>query len=238
MLVAKDLGKTYQGRKVVKDISLYVVPGEVVGLLGPNGAGKSTTFYMIAGILHPEYGKIIMNDRDITELPIYRRVHLGLSYLPQEPSIFRGLTVYENILAAVEIFEDDRRKQKLKVDELLEEFSVSYLADISGAALSGGERRRVEIARCVATKPKYLLLDEPLAGVDPIATMEIKEIIAHLKKRGVGVLITDHNVKETLSMIDRAYIVYDGMLLADGTVNAITQNEKVKKLYLGKDFST
>lgn len=236
-LAITNLGKHYNGRPVVRDISLNVQRGEAVGLLGPNGAGKTTTFYMITGLITPDYGNIILNNNDVTDLPMYRRARLGIGYLPQESSIFRGLTVEENIMAVLEIAEPLSEKRPLRLEELLGEFSVTHLRNAPALALSGGERRRVEIARALASNPSFILLDEPLAGIDPIAVSDIRDIVFHLKDRGIGVLITDHNVRETLDIIDRAYIIHDGAVLMEGTPEEIVGNEAVRKVYLGDKFS-
>ena len=236
-LEISKLGKQYNGRPVVRDISLNVKRGEAVGLLGPNGAGKTTTFYMITGLITPDYGKITLNDNDITDLPMYRRARLGIGYLPQESSIFRGLSVEENIMAVLEIAEPVREKRPIILDELLAEFSVTHLRNAPALALSGGERRRVEIARALASNPSFILLDEPLAGIDPIAVSDIRDIVSHLKDRGIGVLITDHNVRETLEIIDRAYIIHDGNVLMEGTPEEIVDNENVRRVYLGESFT-
>lgn len=236
-LVVEKIGKVYQKRRVVKDVNLVVRKAEVVGLLGPNGAGKTTSFYMLMGVVYPDYGKIYLDGKDITYLPMYQRARLGIGYLPQESSVFRGLTVAQNIMAVLEVTEAKEQDREKILEELLAEFSITHLANISAAALSGGERRRVEIARCLAADPRYILLDEPLAGVDPIAVFDIKALIMHLKERGIGILITDHNVKEALTMIDRAYIIYAGSVLAEGDVNSIVNNSEVRKLYLGEKFN-
>lgn len=232
-----NLGKHYNGRPVVRDISLKVKRGEAVGLLGPNGAGKTTTFYMVTGLITPDYGTISLNGNDVTDLPMYRRARLGVGYLPQESSIFRGLTVEENIMAVLEIAEPVREKRYTRLEELLGEFSITHLRNAPALALSGGERRRVEIARALASNPSFILLDEPLAGIDPIAVSDIRDIVFHLKDRGIGVLITDHNVRETLEIIDRAYIIHEGTVLMEGTPEEIVGNEAVRKVYLGDKFS-
>lgn len=232
-----NLGKQYNGRPVVRDISLYVKRGEAVGLLGPNGAGKTTTFYMITGLITPDYGKIMLNGEDVTDLPMYRRARLGVGYLPQESSIFRGLTVEQNIMAVLEIAEPVREKRSTRLDALLGEFSITHLRTAPALALSGGERRRVEIARALASHPSFILLDEPLAGIDPIAVSDIRDIVSHLKDRGIGVLITDHNVRETLEIIDRAYIIHEGTVLMEGSPEEIVGNENVRRVYLGEKFS-
>lgn len=236
-LEAKNLGKQYAKRPVVRDVSLSVQRGEAVGLLGPNGAGKTTCFYMIMGLVSPDYGNILLDDNDITDLPMYRRSRLGIGYLPQESSIFRGLTVEENIRAVLEVNEPVSEKWPIILDELLAEFSITHLRNAPALALSGGERRRVEIARALASNPSFILLDEPLAGIDPIAVADIREIVSHLKDRGIGVLITDHNVRETLEIIDRAYIIHDGTVLMEGTPDEIVGDANVRRVYLGERFS-
>lgn len=236
-LFANNLGKSYSKRPVVKDVSLSLMRGEAVGLLGPNGAGKTTCFYMITGLIKPEYGEIILDGEIITHLPMYRRARRGIGYLPQEASIFRGLNVEDNIKAVLEVSEKSSYKQKRKLDALLGEFSLTHLRLAPSMALSGGERRRLEIARAIASEPSFILLDEPLAGIDPIAVSEVREIVSHLKNRGIGVLITDHNVRETLEIIDRAYIIHDGIVLMEGTPDEIVGNEAVRKVYLGEQFT-
>ncbi len=236
ILSAKNLQKTYGKKTVIRDISLEIKQGEVVGLLGPNGAGKTTCFYMIVGLVNVGGGNIFIDQLDITGMPMYHRAHLGLGYLPQEASIFRGMTVEENIYSILEIAEADEVKRREKLEQLLEEFSITHIRKSHALALSGGERRRVEIARALATNPLFILLDEPFAGVDPIAVNDIRKMVTHLKDRGIGVLITDHNVRETLSIVDRAYIVYDGMILASGTKEEIIGHGEVRKVYLGEDF--
>ena len=216
---------------------MEIKQGEIIGLLGPNGAGKTTTFYAIAGLVIPEDGTVKLNGKDITQLPMYRRAQLGMGYLPQEASVFRGLSVQDNILSILEIWETNKIKQKQDLDELLNEFSISHLRNSSALSLSGGERRRVEIARCLASNPEYILLDEPFAGVDPVAVNEIREIVSKLKNRGIGVLITDHNVRETLRIVDRAYILNDGKLLKSGTPSEVIEDKTVRQVYLGDDFS-
>lgn len=235
-LYINKIGKYYNKKVVVKDISLNLHKGEAVGLLGPNGAGKTTCFYIISGLIKPDYGSIFIDGKDITSLPMYRRAELGIGYLSQEASIFRGLSVEENIMSIVE-FTHPESEKNLVLDKLLAEFSISHLRNVPAISLSGGERRRVEIARCLASNPQYILLDEPLAGIDPIAISDIKELISHLKDRQIGVLITDHNVREALSIIDRAYIVHDGMVLMEGTPKEIVSNKEVRKVYLGNEFS-
>ena len=237
-LKALHLKKTYKKRTVVSDVSISVKSGSIVGLLGPNGAGKTTSFYMIVGIITSEDGQILLDDKDITAYPMHARARAGIGYLPQENSIFRKLTVYQNLMGVVELLPNLTKAQRQeRVDQLLEEFSVTKLRDNSGQSLSGGERRRVEIARALAANPKFILLDEPFAGVDPISVSEIKQIITHLKDRGIGVLITDHNVRETLDVCEKSYIVNAGQIIAQGTAQDVLNNEKVKSVYLGKDFS-
>ncbi len=236
-LVARDLGKTYKKRQVVRGVSLSVRRGEAVGLLGPNGAGKTTTFYMITGLVRPDAGTIRLDGHAITGLPMYRRARLGIGYLPQEASVFRGLDVGQNIMAALEVIEPDRDRREQMLDELLDEFGIAHLRRTPALALSGGERRRVEIARALASQPSYILLDEPLAGIDPIAVGDIRELVSHLKDRGIGVLITDHNVRETLEIIDRAYIMHGGAVLMEGSPREVVANEDVRRVYLGERFS-
>ena len=238
VLKALHLKKTYKKRTVVSDVSLSVSSGSVVGLLGPNGAGKTTSFYMIVGIISSEEGQVILDDHDLTSLPMHARARAGLGYLPQENSIFRKLTVYQNLMGVVELLPGLTKSEKEdRVNKLLEEFSVSKLRNNVGMSLPGGERRRVEIARALAANPKFILLDEPFAGVDPISVGEIKEIILHLRDRGIGVLITDHNVRETLDVCEKSYIVNAGQIIAKGTAQEVLSNDKVKSVYLGKDFS-
>jgi lipopolysaccharide export system ATP-binding protein len=231
-----NLRKSYRKRPVIRDVSMDLGRGEVVALLGPNGSGKTTCFYAIAGLVTAEGGKVIVDGREATTLPMYRRARLGIGYLPQEMSIFRGMSVEDNIMAILEIAVDDRHKRRERLEELLSEFSIEHLRRASAMALSGGERRRVEIARCLAAGPKYVLLDEPFAGVDPIAVGEIRHLVADLKNRGIGVLITDHNVQETLQIVDRAYILHDGKVLMSGTTDEVVQNENVRRVYLGDNF--
>jgi lipopolysaccharide export system ATP-binding protein len=235
-LRARGLAKSYRRRQVLRGVDLDLRRGEVVGLLGPNGAGKTTCFYMITGLVPCDAGAIEIDGRDVTALPMYRRARLGLGYLPQEASIFRGLTVEGNIRAALEIAEDDHTVRAEKLDALLAEFSIGHLRGAPAVALSGGERRRVEIARCLAGDPAYVLLDEPFAGVDPIAVGDIRELVRHLKDRGIGVLITDHNVRETLQIIDRAYILHDGGVLMSGRPNEVVDDPHVRRVYLGERF--
>ncbi len=236
-LSAKHLQKTYGGRRVVDDVSLDVSQGEVVGLLGANGAGKTTSFYMMVGLERPENGTIFLNGQDVTGLPMYLRARLGLGYLPQEPSIFRKMTAEQNILAVLETTPLNRSRRFERLDELLEEFGITHVRRIRGDALSGGERRRVEIARCLATEPQYILLDEPFAGIDPLAIDDIREIILYLKQQGIGIFITDHNVRETLGITDRAYIMAEGKILRAGQPNELVQDEDVRRLYLGERFT-
>lgn len=235
-LSIRHIRKSYKRRTVIRDVSLELKRGEVVALLGPNGCGKTTTFYTIAGLVTPESGQVVIDGQDVTALPMYRRARLGIGYLPQEVSIFRGLSVEDNILAVLEIREPDRHRRRERLEELLSEFSMTHLRQAPALALSGGERRRVEIARCLAADPKYLLLDEPFAGVDPIAVGEIRHLVHDLKSRGIGVLITDHNVRETLDIVDRAYILHDGVVLKTGTAAEIVEDEMVRRVYLGENF--
>lgn len=235
-LVIAHLRKSYRKRPVIRDVSMRLDRGEVVALLGPNGSGKTTCFYAIAGLITPEGGEVIIDGRDVTALPMYRRARMGIGYLPQEVSIFRGLNVEDNILAVLEIVEPEGHKRRERLEELLSEFSITHLRRAPALALSGGERRRVEIARCLAADPKYLLLDEPFAGVDPIAVGEIRHLVADLKRRGIGVLITDHNVRETLEIVDRAYILHDGRVLMSGTTDEVVRDENVRRVYLGQNF--
>ena len=237
LLKAENLAKAYKGRTVVGDVSLNVNSGEIVGLLGPNGAGKTTTFYMVVGIVARDAGSITIDDEDITLLPLHERARKGIGYLPQEAPIFRRLSVYDNIMGILEIRHDlTPEERKDRAEELLEEFNVSHLRNSLGQSLSGGERRRVEIARALAANPKFILLDEPFAGVDPISVLDIKKIIQHLRDYGLGVLITDHNVRETLDVCERAYIVSQGHLIAHGSPEEILENEQVKRVYLGEGF--
>jgi lipopolysaccharide export system ATP-binding protein len=235
-LVVRNLRKSYKRRPVIRDVSMYLARGEVVALLGPNGSGKTTCFYSIAGLVTPEGGVVEIDGRDATQLPMYRRARLGIGYLPQEMSIFRGLSVEDNIAAILEIAVSDRSVRRDRLETLLSEFSIEHLRRAPALALSGGERRRVEIARCLAADPKYLLLDEPFAGVDPIAVGEIRGLVSDLKTRGIGVLITDHNVRETLDIVDRAYILHDGKVLMSGTTDEVVRDEKVRRVYLGQNF--
>jgi len=235
-LAAHGVEKSFAGRKVVKGVTLYVRRGEAVGLLGPNGAGKTTVFYMITGLIQADRGRIELDGHDVTPLPMYQRARLGVGYLPQEASIFRGLNVEDNIRAVLEVVEPDRRRREADLNALLEEFNIARLGKTASIALSGGERRRVEIARALATRPSYMLLDEPFAGIDPIAVGDIQALVRHLTNRGIGVLITDHNVRETLGLTDRAYIIYSGEVLMEGRANDIVNNPDVRRLYLGEEF--
>ena len=235
-LAVRHLRKSYRKHVVIRDVSIELHRGVVVGLLGPNGSGKTTCFYAIAGLIFPEGGQIIVDGRDVTGLPMYRRARLGIGYLPQEMSIFRGLSVEDNILAVLDITVRDRHKRRERLEELLSDFSIEHLRRAPALALSGGERRRVEIARCLAADPKYLLLDEPFAGVDPISVGDIRQLVAELKTRGIGVLITDHNVRETLEIVDRAYILHDGTMLMSGSPEDVVRNENVRRVYLGDSF--
>jgi lipopolysaccharide export system ATP-binding protein len=235
-LAVHGVEKNYSGRRVVRGVSLYVRRGEAVGLLGPNGAGKTTVFYMITGLIKADRGRIYLDGYDVTALPMYQRARLGIGYLPQEPSIFRGLNVEENIRAVLEMIEPSKRRREAELDSLLEEFNIARLRKTPTIALSGGERRRVEIARALATRPNYMLLDEPFAGIDPIAVGDIQALVRHLTQRGIGVLITDHNVRETLGLTDRAYIIYSGEVLMEGDPEDIVNNPDVRRLYLGEEF--
>ncbi|MBT7616658.1 MAG: LPS export ABC transporter ATP-binding protein [Calditrichaeota bacterium] len=235
-LSAKGLSKKYGRRLVVNDVSLTVEQGEIVGLLGPNGAGKTTTFYMITGMIRPDSGQVLLGDKKITKLPMYRRARLGVGYLSQEPSVFRKLTVEQNLMAILEMLPLNGRERKQKMTQLLEEFSVSHLGKQKAHTLSGGERRRVEIARALVTDPKFILLDEPFAGIDPIAVNDIQEIVRSLKSRNIGILITDHNVHETMSITDRAYLLYDGSILKSGQAQDLAEDNQVRELYLGEKF--
>ena len=236
ILRTERLFKTYGKRTVVNDVSIEVRQGEIVGLLGPNGAGKTTTFYMTTGLVTPNSGKIFLNDLDITDYPVYRRAQSGIGYLAQEPSVFRNLTVEENIEVVLEMKNISKKEQRETVDRLLEEFKLTHVRDSLGYSLSGGERRRIEIARTIANNPSFILLDEPFAGVDPIAVEDIQNIIRHLKKRGLGILITDHNVRETLSITDKSYIMAKGKVLIEGTPREIANNPEAKRIYLGEKF--
>ncbi len=235
-LSAKNLHKRYGKKVAVKDVSIEIKQGEIVGLLGPNGAGKTTCFYMIVGLVNATSGHIFIDSLEISKMPMYQRARLGIGYLPQEASIFRGMNVEDNIYSVLEIVEENEFKRHEKLEELIKEFSISHIRKSHALSLSGGERRRVEIARTLATNPDFILLDEPFAGVDPIAVNDIRQMVLHLKKRNIGILITDHNVRETLSIVDRGYIVYDGSILTSGSRDEIISNKDVKKVYLGEDF--
>ncbi len=237
ILAVKNLSKKYGKKTVIREVSLDIKQGEVIGLLGPNGAGKTTCFYMIVGLVNADYGNIFIDDINITNVPMYQRARLGIGYLPQEASIFRGMNVEDNIYSILEIIEPNKAERKRKLEQLLEEFSITHIAKSHALSLSGGERRRTEIARALATEPSFILLDEPFAGVDPIAVNDIREMVSHLtQKKNIGVLITDHNVRETLSIVDRAYIIYDGKVLTSGNKEEIIANADVRKVYLGEDF--
>ena len=236
-LEVRSIAKSYDRRAVLHDVSLRVARGEVVGLLGPNGAGKTTSFYSVMGLVRPDAGRIYLDGQDITRLPMYRRAILGLGYLPQETSIFRGLTVEQNILSVLEVSEPDRGARAARLQRLLDEFGLDRLRDSPAMALSGGERRRCEIARALAADPKIMLLDEPFAGIDPISISDIRELVRDLRRRDIGVLITDHNVRETLDIVDRACIIYDGQVLFEGTPQALVADEQVRRLYLGESFA-
>jgi len=236
-LEVRSIAKAYDRRAVLHDVSLDVHRGEVVGLLGPNGAGKTTCFYSVMGLVKPDSGRIFLDGQDITDLPMYRRAILGLGYLPQETSIFRGLTVEQNIMAVLEVSEPDRQARRDRLEQLLSEFGITALRDAAAMSLSGGERRRCEIARALAAEPSIMLLDEPFAGIDPISIADIRELVRELRKRGIGVLITDHNVRETLDIVDRACIIYDGQVLFQGTPEALVADQEVRRLYLGESFA-
>lgn len=236
-LRVEDIGKTYGKRAVVKSVSLSLHRGEVAGLLGPNGAGKTTCFYMITGLISADHGRIMLDGQDITQLPMYQRARLGIGYLPQEASIFRGLSVEDNVTAVAEITEPDRKARKALVDELLAELRIDHLRDSPAMALSGGERRRCEIARALAAQPSFMLLDEPFAGIDPLAIADIRDLIFYLKGRGIGILITDHNVRETLEITDRAMIIHDGEVLFEGSPDEVRRDANVRRVYLGESFN-
>jgi len=236
-LIIQNIKKSYKNNVVVKDISLSIKSGEVIGLLGPNGAGKTTSFYMIVGLVTSDHGNILIDNQNLTKMPIHNRAKVGISYLPQEPSIFRKMTVSENILSILELRKLSKKKITEKLEILLTELNIEHIRNNSAISLSGGERRRVEIARCLATNPKFILLDEPFAGIDPIAVIDIQKIIKHLASIGIGVLITDHSVRETLGICDRAYIVNQGKIFASGPPSEITSNQKVREIYLGKNFT-
>ena len=231
-----DIKKAYKGRQVVKGVSVEVSQGEIIGLLGPNGAGKTTSFYMMVGLVRPDEGSVFLDDKEITQLPMYKRAQLGLGYLPQEVSVFRKLSVEDNILAILEMTSLTKSERKERLEELLEEFSLTHVRKNLGNRLSGGEKRRTEIARALATNPKFVLLDEPFAGVDPIAVEDIQSIITELKKKDIGILITDHNVQETLSITDRAYLLFEGGIMKSGTAEELASDEQVRKVYLGQNF--
>jgi len=233
----RSIAKSYDRRAVLHDVSLHVERGEVVGLLGPNGAGKTTSFYSVMGLVRPDAGRIFLDGRDITNLPMYRRAILGLGYLPQETSIFRGLTVEQNIISVLEVSEPDKAEREARLEQLLGEFGLTHLRESPAMALSGGERRRCEIARSLAAEPSIMLLDEPFAGIDPLSISDIRDLICELKQRDIGVLITDHNVRETLDIVDRACIIYDGQVLFEGTPQALVADENVRRLYLGESFA-
>lgn len=235
-LTAENIEKSYRGRKVVKGISLAVEQGEIVGLLGPNGAGKTTSFYMIVGLIKPQNGSIHLDDTDITSFPMYKRAQNGIGYLAQEASVFRKLSVEDNLLSVLQLGKLSKQEQKEKTDALLEEFGLSHIRKNRGDLLSGGERRRTEIARALATDPKFVLLDEPFAGVDPVAVEDIQKIVAHLKKKNIGILITDHNVQETLAITDKTYLMFEGSILKAGTPEELAKDEMVRKVYLGQNF--
>ncbi|KCZ84532.1 MULTISPECIES: LPS export ABC transporter ATP-binding protein [Hyphomonas] len=236
-LVVKNIAKSFGKRQVVRDVSLSLQRGEVVGLLGPNGAGKTTCFYMIMGLIGVDTGEISIDGEDVTRLPMYQRARLGVGYLPQEASIFRGMTVEENVLAVAELVEKDRAARMAQVDSLLSELHVEHLRNQAATSLSGGERRRVEIARALASRPSFMLLDEPFTGIDPLAISDISDLVRYLKQRGLGVLITDHQVRETLQIVDRAYVMYDGEVLFDGPPDSVLKNEDVRRVYLGEQFA-
>ena len=236
-LVATDIAKSFGKRQVVRNVSVSLQRGEVVGLLGPNGAGKTTCFYMIMGLISADSGTITIDGENVTRLPMYQRARLGVGYLPQEASIFRGMSVEENVMAVAELVEKDQSARQAQVDSLLRELHVDHLRDQAATSLSGGERRRVEIARALASRPSFMLLDEPFTGIDPLAISDISELVRYLKQRGLGVLITDHQVRETLQIVDRAYVMYDGEVLFDGTPNDVLTNEDVRRVYLGEQFA-
>ena len=235
-LSAENIEKSYKGRKVVKSISISVKQGEIVGLLGPNGVGKTTSFYMIVGLIKPQLGRILLDDIDITSFPMYKRAQNGIGYLAQEASVFRKLSVEDNILSVLQMSKLSKKEQKEKTDALLEEFGLTHIRKSRGDLLSGGERRRTEIARALATNPKFVLLDEPFAGVDPVAVEDIQKIVAHLKKKNIGILITDHNVQETLAITDKTFLMFEGSILKAGTPEELAKDEMVRKVYLGKNF--
>ena len=235
-LEAKNIIKNYSGRNVVNNVSVHVNQGEIVGLLGPNGAGKTTTFYMMVGLVKPDSGSVFLNEKEITTLPMYKRAQMGVGYLAQEASVFRKLSVEDNISAVLEMTSLTKQEQSQKLEDLISEFGLNHIRKTKGDLLSGGERRRTEIARCLATNPKFILLDEPFAGVDPIAVEDIQQIVSTLKKKNIGILITDHNVHETLSITERSYLLYEGKILKSGTAKDLAEDEQVRKVYLGKNF--
>ena len=235
-LRTEHIVKAYKGRKVVNDVSIEVKQGEIVGLLGPNGAGKTTSFYITVGLIKPDAGKVFLNDLDISKIPMYKRAQMGIGYLPQEPSVFRKMTVEDNITAVLEMTNLSKQEQKDRLENLIAEFRLGHVRKSNGDVLSGGERRRTEIARCLATSPDFILLDEPFAGIDPIAVEDIQKIVIQLKDKNIGVLITDHNVQETLSIIERAYLLFEGSVLKSGTAEELSQDETVRKVYLGQNF--
>lgn len=236
-LCALNLSKSFKNRPVIRDVSLRVNRGEIVGLLGPNGAGKTTSFYVITGLIKPDSGFVVLGNQNVTKLPMYRRARMGIGYLPQESSVFRGLNVEQNIRSVLEVVEPARDKREASLENLLAEFSITHLRKTPSMALSGGERRRLEIARTLASEPAFILLDEPFAGVDPIAVGDVRELISHLRSRRIGVLITDHNVRETLDIVDRAYVIHDGAVLMEGTPSDIIDDDDVRRIYLGERFS-
>jgi lipopolysaccharide export system ATP-binding protein len=236
VLRTEHIIKAYKGRKVVNDVSIAVKQGEIVGLLGPNGAGKTTSFYITVGLIKPDGGKVFLNEEEITKIPMYKRAQMGIGYLPQEPSIFRKMTVEDNILAVLEMTQLSKKEQIDRLENLISEFRLEHVRKSNGDVLSGGERRRTEIARCLATSPAFILLDEPFAGIDPIAVEDIQKIVVQLKDKNIGVLITDHNVQETLSIIERAYLLFEGSVLKSGTAEELSQDETVRKVYLGQNF--
>ena len=235
-LKIKNINKAYKGRQVVNNVSLELKEGEIVGLLGPNGAGKTTSFYMIVGLIKPENGSVFLNDKEITKTPMYKRSKMGIGYLPQEVSVFRKLSVEDNIMAILEMTSLSKKRRKERLEELISEFGLGHVRKTLGIKLSGGEKRRTEIARCLANEPSFILLDEPFAGVDPIAVEDIQRIVLKLKQKGIGILITDHNVQETLSIVDRAYLLFEGSILKSGSAEALAKDEQVKKVYLGQNF--